>query len=421
MHKVIVIGGGAAGILAGIAAVQQGATTIILEKMPNIARKLMITGKGRCNITNMCSLQELIKNMPGNGRFLYSAFTNFTNSDMVKLLESHGLATKVERGGRVFPQSDKAMDVVDTLRRIFIQAGGKILTKKTVQTITLTGNKAVAVICSDKSVWEADAIVLATGGASYPGTGSTGDGYVIAQKLGHTIVPIRPSLVPLESPAPYIKELQGLSLKNVTATLKLDGKVLGKEFGEMLFTHFGVSGPIILSLSNLLPPKLMKNKKITLILDLKPALSLEKLDARLQRDFVLYSRKHLLNGLKDLLPQSLIGTIISAANLAAEKEINQITKTERHRLAETLKAFALPISGPRPLAEAIVTAGGVNLKEINPKTFASKLIGNVFLAGELLDIDGFTGGYNLQAAFSSGYVAGLNAAKLVVNGDEYNE
>jgi len=413
MSKVIIIGGGAAGLLAGLGALSTGAPTIILEKMPKVGRKLLITGKGRCNITNNCSLEELVKNIPGNGRFLYSAFQHFTNTDMVQLLEDNGLPTKVERGNRVFPQSDKAMDVVDTLRRIFLNAKGEILTSHPVTKLKVADSKIVAVETSKKELFTADAFVLATGGSSYVGTGSTGDGYRMAGEIGHTIVPLRPSLVPLECPVDLVKNLQGLSLKNVTASLLVNDKIVGEEFGEMLFTHFGVSGPIILSLSEKMPlPEKRAGKKITLVIDLKPALTPEQLDARVQRDFKEFSRKHLVNGLNKLLPLSLIPEIIKAGNLNPEEEINQITKEQRQQLVTTLKNFTLPVIGTRPLAEAIVTAGGISLKEVNPKTLGSKLFANLFLAGEVLDINGYTGGFNLQAAFSSGYVAGESAGRF---------
>ena len=410
MTKVAIIGGGAAGLLAGIAAAQNGAQVTIFEKMRLPGKKIMITGKGRCNITNACEIPEFIKNIPGNGRFLNSALHRFTNDDIVLLLESHGLQTKVERGGRIFPVSDKAKDVVDTLVKIFTEAGGKLqLDTKVIEILAKDGQ--VNGVKTISGVYPADAVILAAGGASYPGTGSDGGGAKLAAKLGHKIVPLRPSLVPLESDYPYVDDLQGLSLRNVQGTLTADGEKIGSEFGEMLFTHFGVSGPIILSLSNLAAKALDEGKEVELHIDLKPALSEEKLDARIQRDFTQYSKKQLANGMKDLLPQRLIPVVCDMAYLDKEKFINQISREERHRLLAALKNFCVPITSTRPLAEAIVTAGGVSVKEINPKTMESKLIRGLHFAGEVMDVDGYTGGYNLQAAFSSGHAAGMAAAE----------
>ena len=410
MTKVAIIGGGAAGLLAGIAAAQNGAQVTIFEKMRLPGKKIMITGKGRCNITNACEIPEFIKNIPGNGRFLNSALHRFTNDDIVLLLESHGLQTKVERGGRVFPVSDKAKDVVDTLVKIFTEAGGRLqLDTKVIEILAKDGQ--VTGVKTISGVYPADAVILAAGGASYPGTGSDGGGAKLAAKLGHKIVPLRPSLVPLESDYPYVDDLQGLSLRNVQGTLTADGEKIGSEFGEMLFTHFGVSGPIILSLSNLAAKALDEGKEVELHIDLKPALSEEKLDARIQRDFTQYSKKQLANGMKDLLPQRLIPVVCDMAYLDEEKFINQISREERHRLLAVLKNFCVPITSTRPLAEAIVTAGGVSVKEINPKTMESKLICGLHFAGEVMDVDGYTGGYNLQAAFSSGHAAGMAAAE----------
>lgn len=410
MTKVAIIGGGAAGLLAGIAAAQNGAQVTIFEKMRLPGKKIMITGKGRCNITNACEIPEFIKNIPGNGRFLNSALHRFTNDDIVLLLESHGLQTKVERGGRIFPVSDKAKDVVDTLVKIFTEAGGKLqLDTKVIEILAKDGQ--VTGVKTISGVYPADAVILAAGGASYPGTGSDGGGAKLAAKLGHKIVPLRPSLVPLESDYPYVDDLQGLSLRNVQGTLTADGEKIGSEFGEMLFTHFGVSGPIILSLSNLAAKALDEGKEVELYIDLKPALSEEKLDARIQRDFTQYSKKQLANGMKDLLPQRLIPVVCDMAYLDEEKFINQISREERHRLLAALKNLCVPITSTRPLAEAIVTAGGVSVKEINPKTMESKLIRGLHFAGEVMDVDGYTGGYNLQAAFSSGHAAGMAAAE----------
>lgn len=411
MTKVAIIGAGAAGLLAGIAAAQQGADVTIYEKMRQPGKKMLITGKGRCNITNACDIPEFIKNLPGNGRFLNSALHRFTNDDIVFLLESNGLPTKVERGGRVFPVSDKAKDVVDTLVRIFTAAGGRLLTDIKVIDIVLKNGVAQGVR-TVSGVYAADSVILAAGGASYPGTGSDGGGVKLAAKAGHTIVPLKPSLVPLESDYPYVDDLQGLALRNVQATLLADGKKIGSEFGEMLFTHFGVSGPIVLSLSNLAAGALAEGKEVDLAIDLKPALSEEKLDARICRDFAEYSRKQLVNGLKDLLPQRLIPVVCDMAYLDEDKFVNQISREERQRLLQTLKHFVVPITSTRPIAEAIVTAGGVNVKEIDPKTMASKRVKGLYFAGEVMDVDGYTGGFNLQAAFSSGYAAGSAAAGM---------
>lgn len=413
MANVLVIGGGAAGLLSGIAAAQNGAQTVILEKMRRPGKKILITGKGRCNITNNCDLQEIIKNIPGNGRFLNSALRRFTNQDIVQLLEDNGLPTKVERGGRVFPVSDKAADVVDTLVKIYKNYGGKLLTDCKVKSITAEFGKITGAVTADGQKFTADAVILAAGGASYPGTGSDGSGVKLAKALGHTIVPLAPSLVPLESDSPYIAGLQGLSLRNIEGTVYADGKKIGSEFGEMLFTHFGVSGPIILSLSKCVAEAFAKGaQEVELAIDLKPALDKDKLDARLQRDFMQYSRKQMPNGMKDLLPQRLIAPVLDQASIDEEKFVNQLSRAERRRLVDVLKAFTVPITGTRPIAEAIVTAGGVSLKEIDPKTMESKLIKGLFFAGEVMDIDGYTGGYNLQAAFSTGYAAGTFAAQI---------
>lgn len=413
MANVLVIGGGAAGLLAGIAAAQSGAQTVILEKMRRPGKKILITGKGRCNITNNCDLQEIIKNIPGNGRFLNSALRRFTNQDIVQLLEDNGLPTKVERGGRVFPVSDKAVDVVDTLVKIYKNYGGRLLTDCKVKSITAEFGKITGAVTADGQKFTADAVILAAGGSSYPGTGSDGSGVKLAKALGHTIVPLAPSLVPLESDSPYIAGLQGLSLRNIEGTVYADGKKIGSEFGEMLFTHFGVSGPIILSLSKCVAEAFAKGaQEVELAIDLKPALDKDKLDARLQRDFMQYSRKQMPNGMKDLLPQRLIAPVLDQAFIDEEKFVNQLSRAERRRLVDVLKAFTVPITGTRPIAEAIVTAGGVSLKEIDPKTMGSKLIKGLFFAGEVMDIDGYTGGYNLQAAFSTGYAAGTFAAQI---------
>ena len=412
MSNVIVVGGGAAGLLAGIAAAEQGAQVTILEKMFTPGRKILITGKGRCNITNDCEIPEIIKNLPGNGRFLNSALHRFSNIDIVNMLESHGLNTKVERGGRVFPVTDKAKDVVDTLLNIFRALGGELRTDKLVSSVLIEDKQVRGVITGDGQKHLADAVILATGGASYPGTGSDGNGFRLAKSCGHTIITLKPSLVPLESDSCYIKDLQGLSLRNVQVSICCASKVLGREFGEMIFTHFGFSGPIILSLSKVVSASLEEGvKDLDLIIDLKPALDEQKLDARIQRDFTAYARKQLVNGMKDLLPARLIPVVLDAAFLDPEKPINQVSREERGRLVHSFKNLSFPITGTRPLAEAIITAGGVSTKEINPKTLESKIVKKLYFAGEIIDVDGYTGGYNLQAAFSTGYAAGIAASQ----------
>ena len=413
MRKIIIIGGGAAGMFAAISAADEHTEVHIYEHNEKLGKKLFITGKGRCNITNNCDLQEIIKNIPGNGRFLNSALRRFTNQDIVQLLEDNGLPTKVERGGRVFPVSDKAADVVDTLVKIYKNYGGRLLIDCKVKSITAEFGKITGAVTADGQKFTADAVILAAGGSSYPGTGSDGSGVKLAKALGHTIVPLAPSLVPLESDSPYIAGLQGLSLRNIEGTVYADSKKIGSEFGEMLFTHFGVSGPIILSLSKCVAEAFARGaQEVELAIDLKPALDKDKLDARLQRDFTQYSRKQMPNGMKDLLPQRLIAPVLDQAFIDEEKFVNQLSRAERRRLVDVLKAFTVPITGTRPIAEAIVTAGGVSLKEIDPKTMESKLIKGLFFAGEVMDIDGYTGGYNLQAAFSTGYAAGTFAAQI---------
>lgn len=410
MSKVLIIGAGAAGLMAGISAAENGGEVTIFEKMRIPGKKMLITGKGRCNITNDCEFADFIKNIPGNGKFLSSALRQFSNQSVIDFFEWNGLATKVERGGRVFPVSDRAKDVVDTLLKVFHDLGGKIIYDSKVTEILVKDGQAVGVKTVNGQFF-GDSVILAAGGASYPGTGSDGSGAKLAKHIGHTIVPLKPSLVPLVSDHPYIEELQGLSLRNVKVTLLSNGKKCADDFGEMLFTHYGVSGPVILSKSNAASQALDNGAEVDLVIDLKPALSEEKLDARIQRDFAQYSRKQLTNGLKDLLPQSMIPVVCDMAFLDGEKFINQISKEERRRLLHVLKNFTIPIIGTRPLAEAIVTAGGISVKEINPKTMESKFIKKLYCAGEVMDVDGYTGGFNLQAAFSSGYVAGTAAVK----------
>ncbi|HPT69705.1 MAG TPA: NAD(P)/FAD-dependent oxidoreductase [Syntrophomonas sp.] len=412
MKKVIVIGAGPAGMMAAGVAAGMGAQVILAEKKPQVGSKLRITGKGRCNITADVDQDSLIRGIPGNGRFLYSALHEFSNVDLIKFFNQHGLETKVERGNRVFPVSDRAQDVVDVLYKFAEQAGAEIQTSVTIRSLSVD-NGQITAVDSNHGLINADAVIIATGGLSYPGTGSTGDGYRLAQACGHTLVEPRPGLVPLVAEESWVKELQGLSLKNVAATaFTATGKKINDDFGELLFTHFGLSGPIILSMSRDIGEYIYRQQqKVILKIDLKPALSEEKLDERLLRDLDKYSRKLFKNSLHDLLPQKMIPIFIALSGIDPDKPCHQISRPERHDIVNLLKNFTVTITGTRPIAEAIVTAGGISVKEVNPKTMESKLIKGLYFAGEVLDIDGYTGGYNLQTAFSTGYVAGKNAAR----------
>lgn len=409
MKRVVVIGGGAAGLMAAVIAGREGAKVTLLEKMNYVGKKMGITGKGRCNITNACDMSDFIKNTPGNGKFLYGAYERFTNEDLLQLLHDAGLETKVERGGRVFPASDSALDVRNTFMKLMKHYGVDVHLEEPVKKI-LVDDDTVTGVVTDKETYHADAVVIATGGKSYPATGSTGDGYILAAQVGHKITDIRPSLVPIVTEESWVKDLMGLSLRNVELSVVAKNKVQAKMFGEMMFTHFGITGPIVLSLSHTVG-KLMRKKNIGTIgldINLKPALSPETLDKRLQKDFDLYSKKQLINGMKDLLPSRLIPLIIELAGIDPQKPINQISKEERQQIGYMLQHMPLTVKGLRPVEEAIVTAGGISLKEFNPKTMESKLVKGLYGAGEVLDIDAFTGGYNLQAAFSTGFVAAMH-------------
>lgn len=421
--KVIVIGGGPAGMMAAITASQNENQVILIEKMQSLGRKLLITGKGRCNITSSFTMDDFIKNTPGNGMFLYSCYQKYTNQDIIKFLKEQGLEVKEERGGRIFPVTDKSKDVLACFTKKLKEQKVEIQYNTSVKQILYeedesqeNGEKRAVGVKTDNGIIKADKIILATGGKSYPLTGSTGDGYQLAEALGHTITPIKPSLVPLETyQKDLCKELQGLSLKNVDIKITdiEKNKVIYEDFGEMIFTHFGVSGPTILSSSaHLVRYKKIEekynNKKIVLSIDFKPALSEKKLDERILRDFIELKNKQFKNSLDKLLPQKLIGTIIEMSKINPNKKVNEVTKEERKRLVELLKNFQLEIKGFRPIEEAIITSGGIKIKEINPKTMESKLVKNLYFAGEIIDVDSYTGGFNLQIAYSTGYTAGLN-------------
>ncbi len=408
MKKIIVIGGGPAGIMAALTAANGGAEVALWERNKSLGRKLAITGKGRCNITNMADTKDLVKNMPGNGSFLYSAFTRFSAEDTWDFFEQHGLQLKVERGRRVFPLSDNAHEVVEVLVQALHEAGVKIEYNLRAKELALQNKQILGVYDSPGRLYPADAVIIATGGVTYPATGSTGDGYALAAQAGHTIIPPKPSLVPLETVESWPSEVSGLALKNVEMTIRDQDKVLDKAFGEMLFTHFGLSGPIVLSLSKVVTAAAEMGRGLTALIDLKPALSEEKLDERLLRNNQKFSRKHFINSLDELLPASLIPVFVRLVGIDPHKPVNQLTKEERREMVYMLKSLPLTIKGPRPISEAIVTSGGVQVKEINPKSMASNLISGLYFSGEVIDIDGYTGGYNLQAAWSSGYVAGCS-------------
>ena len=418
--KVVVVGGGPAGMMAAITASENGNEVYLFEKNNKLGKKLLITGKGRCNITSSLDMKEFISNVPGNGKFLYSAFDNYTNIDIINFLKKHGVNVKEERGNRIFPTSDKSIDVLKAFEDELKNKHVKIKFNSKVTNIEIEEDKVKFVQYIDENgenkKIKTDKVILATGGKTYSMTGSTGDGYEIAQKLGHTITEIKPSLVPLTSSGTSLnvcKELQGLSLKNVGIKIidTSKNKVIYEDFGEMLFTHFGVSGPVILSASaHLLRYKnintLLKEQNIKLIIDLKPALSIEKLDLRIQRDFLEEKNKEYKNSLNNLLPQKLIKPVIRISEINADKKVNEITREERIKIVSILKKFTITISGFRPIEEGIVTSGGISTKEINPKTMESKLIKGLFFAGEIIDVDAYTGGFNLQIAYSTGYTAG---------------
>lgn len=398
-------------MMAAGRAAELGAETLILEKMNRPGRKLCITGRGRCNLTNVAPLSDFITRFGPNGQFLRQAFSRFFSAELVALFEELGVPTVTERGGRVFPVSGQAREVVDALVHWVRKRGGTLRTRSPVERLLVEGGQVVGVQVSPNRVHRSDAVIIATGGASYPATGSTGDGYRLAQSVGHTIVPIRPALVPLETAGDIAPRLQGLSLRNVAVRVWVNEKKQAEAFGEMLFTHFGVSGPTILTLSRQVVDALRLGQRVTLSIDLKLALDERRLDARLLRDLDAHGKRQFHTLLKDLLPRKLIPVCIDLLGIPPNRVAHQITAQERERLRIWLKDFRLEVTGHRPFAEAIVTAGGVDTREVDPRTMASRLAEGLYLAGEVLDVDGDTGGFNLQAAFSTGWLAGRSAAR----------
>ena len=439
MADVIVIGGGAAGLMAGITAARQGASVVVLERMKEPGKKMMITGKGRCNITNACAMEDFIPNLPGNGKFLFSALQQFTNDDLLRFFQEQGLETVTERGGRVFPATGRAKDVIAVLLSALQKVGGRLVTGAQATGFTVKPGQVTGIryrtVENDgrrdgqdfrsqtkgkmklgpEHTLDAGAVVVCTGGASYPGTGSDGNFVPVLEMLGLSIEPLLPALVPLQPEEGFTEELEGLQLKNVEASVLADGKVVAKEFGELQFIRGGIAGPICLTMSRKVARLQHYNQpELELSIDLKPALSDEKLEARLIRDFQEFSKLRLAEVVRKLLPQPLVEPVLDTAFLDGEKQVSQVSKEERLALMQAVKHFTIPLVGTRPMAEAIVTAGGVALKEIDPKTMKAKRIAGLYFAGEVMDVDGYTGGFNLQAAFSSGYVAGLHAAKQVL-------
>ncbi len=405
MKKVIVVGGGPAGMFASLAAAEAGIAVILIEKNEKLGKKLFITGKGRCNITNAGDMEDLFDHVVTNRKFLYSAFYACDNFRVIDFFEQHGVKTKTERGNRVFPESDHSSDVIAALKRALQEKGVKIRLFTRAERLAVADGRCRGVYLAGGEYLQADAVILATGGISYPSTGSTGDGYIFAKNSGHTVKEQEPSLVPLVTEETYVTEMQGLSLKNVRVTIKKGKQKVFEGFGEMLFTHFGVSGPLCLSASSLIGKEL-KKQKLLMEIDLKPALTAEQLDRRLLRDFEANLNKQFKNAVQGLLPQKMQPVMIALSGISAEKKVNEITKEERAHLLSLLKAFPLTLTGLRGFEEAIITRGGVSVKEVNPSTMESRLVSGLYFAGEVLDLDAMTGGYNLQIAWSTGYLAG---------------
>lgn len=407
MSTVVVIGGGPAGMMAAITAADRF-NTVLIEKNDKLGRKMFISGKGRCNVTNAKDISEFFDFIPGNPYFLYSSLYSFTNEDTMNFFNKLGVKLKIERGDRVFPESDKSSDIISAMEKELRKKDVNIKLNSKVQKLIYEDNNIKAVQLNDNTIIKGDYFIICTGGMSYPQTGSSGDGYNFAKELGHNIVEIKPSLVPITIQEEWIKELQGLSLKNVELSIvNKKNKVLFKEFGEMLFTHFGISGPISLSGSRVVN----KEPNLKAVINLKPALSFEELDKRIQKDFIKYTNKDFKNSLEDLLPKKMIDVVIRLSKIDPNKKVNLITREERQNLVNLLHNFTLEIKGLRPIAEAIVTAGGINVKEIDPSTMQSKLCKNLYFAGEVIDIDAYTGGFNIQIALSTGYLAGTKVGE----------
>lgn len=401
MSKVIVLGGGPAGMMAAISAANKN-EVILIEKNPKLGKKLFITGKGRCNITNSKDISEFFDNIPVNPTFMYSSLYTFTNENTMDFFNKLGVELKVERGNRVFPKSDKSSDIIKGLEKELANKKVEVILNSNVVEVSKSENKINYLTLDNGNKVYGDYFIFATGGLSYPQTGSTGDGYRFSKELGHSVVEPKAALVPIEVKEEYIKDLQGLSLVNVELSIKENEKILYKEFGEMIFTHFGISGPIVLSAS-----RVVNNRKnLKAVINLKPALTKEELDKRIQKDFIKYANKDFKNSLNDLLPQKLINTIIKLSNIDENKKVNSITKEERKVLVDLLQNLKFEIKGLRPIAEAIITSGGINTKEIDPSTMKSKIVDNLYFAGELIDVDAYTGGFNIQIALSTGYLAG---------------
>lgn len=421
-YDVIVIGGGASGMFAAGCTAAKGADSLLLERNHQFGKKLNITGKGRCNLTNIGEINDFIVCYGKNGKFLYRAFTRFFNQDLIAFFNGDGIETKVERGGRVFPVSDNSESIVNALRNYLQENKVTLGFNLQVEEIIVNDNKSSeskggkhkvrgVKLSKSKEIIETDKVILATGGLSYPKTGSTGDGYRMAKKIGHSIVPLTPALVPLETKEDFVKDLQGLALKNVSVTVFADGRKIGREFGEMLFTHFGLSGPIILKMSSLVVEHLNKNEEVSVSINFKPALDREKLVGRLFRETKNFGLKSVNNVMKNFLPLRLVPVFLKLANINSDKKFKQITHQEKEKIINLLTNFSLKIIKSRPIEEAIITRGGISLKEINPYTMESKKVTGLYFCGEIIDLDGKTGGYNLQLAFSTAHLAAESAVK----------